>query len=78
MKSNEAASKQKGKKKGKKEVLANEVDEKVVEESEEVVDGVIKNMLPENWAAEINGMKPIDQQFVEGDFPIGQVFLLIF
>nr|CAD2181619.1 unnamed protein product [Meloidogyne enterolobii] len=73
MKSNEAASKQKGKKKGKKEVLANEVDEKVVEESEEVVDGVIKDMLPENWAAEINGMKPIDQQFVEGDFPIGQI-----
>nr|CAD2133286.1 unnamed protein product [Meloidogyne enterolobii] len=73
MKSNEAASKQKGKKKGKKEVLANEVDEKVVEEREEVVDGVIKDMLPENWAAEINGMKPIDQQFVEGDFPIGQI-----
>lgn len=79
MKSNEAASKQKGKKKaGKnsKEVVANEIDEGNLEDgNNDTTDGnEIKSMLPQNWTSEINEMKPIDQQFVEGNYPIGQVY----
>ncbi|KAF7634838.1 Methionine aminopeptidase 2 [Meloidogyne graminicola] len=68
----------KGKRKGgknSKEVVANEIDEGNLEDgTNDTTDGnEIKSMLPQNWTSEINEMKTIDQQFVEGNYPIGQI-----
>ena len=48
--------------------------EKLAEiDDDNLVDGAVKANLPQNWIAEINGMKPIDQQISDGNYPTGQV-----
>jgi hypothetical protein len=53
------------------------VVEKLVENDDDnLIDGDGKANLPQNWIAEINGMKPIDQQISDGNYPTGQVKLI--
>ena len=45
--------------------------EKLIEDGIDAADGTLQ--LPENWMTEINLLQPVDQQFKDGNYPLGQV-----